>query len=121
MGRFDPAMSLFGAELQTTDSIQALLKGSDMHRRDRLKTVPRLYCADGFSLSAQASDFHRCEPRSLEGPYISVECGLLSRPEPRLMPYLLHEEGIPPEEGTYNYVPTAILVEIINEHGGLIL
>lgn len=37
------------------------------------------------------------------------------------MPYLLYEDGIAPEQSTYNYVPTAILVDLINAHGGFLL
>lgn len=121
MGKFHREISLFGAEFQTVESIQRMLRGSDTHRRNRVKTVPRLVCADGFSISAQASDFHRCEPGALCGPYSAVECGCPSNPEPALMPYLLYEDGIAPEQSTYNYVPTTILVDLINAHGGLLL
>lgn len=121
MGKYYREISLFGAEFQTPDSIQRMLRGSETHRRGRVKTVPRLVCADGFSISAQGSDFHRCEPRSLNGPYAKVECACPSKPEPALMPYLLYEDGIALEQSTYNYVPTTILVDLINAHGGLVL
>lgn len=33
----------------------------------------RVVCADGFTLSVQASDFHYCTPRSKEGPWTHFE------------------------------------------------
>ena len=43
---------------------------------------PRIVCADGFSLSVQASNGHYCTPRSNYGPYSRVEVGYPSSRPP---------------------------------------
>jgi hypothetical protein len=113
--------SLLAPALQTLDSVQRFLRGAEHHRRSRIKVLPRLVCADGFSFSVQASSIHGCEPRTETGPYSSVECGALSRPVAELLPFMMPEEGIPPENGIYRCVPVKLVVQIINDHGGLIL
>jgi len=118
MGQFDRSL---GAKLQTMDSLQSLLHGPDFIRRAQIKALPRLVCSDGFTISVQASDFHRCEPMNVTGPYSSVECAFPSRKTDKLMPYICEEEGIEPEQSCYHFVPVEIVVTIINDHGGLIL
>ena len=111
----------FLAEAQTAVSIQPHLRGSERIRMAQIKVLPRFVCADGFSLSVQASDFHRCSPQNLTGPYSTVECGCLSEPVPELMPYITLEDGIPQTECSYQNVPVEVLVALINQHGGLCL
>jgi hypothetical protein len=43
--------------------------------------APRIECADGFSVSVQASKTHYSTPRSDDGPYTHVECGFARYPE----------------------------------------
>lgn len=107
-------------ETQTLDSVQRRLRGDDIHRRGALKVIPRMVCADGFSFSVQASDFHGCEPRSMTGPYTSVEVGCLSEPADELLPFMM-EEDVPPQDGIYQFVPVELVVQMINDHGGLVL
>ena len=41
--------------------------------------IPRLICANGFTLSIQASKYSYCTPRSNSGPYSEVEVGFPSK------------------------------------------
>lgn len=41
----------------------------------------RIVCADGFSVSVQASRTHYSMPRDNDGPYTHVECGYARYPE----------------------------------------
>jgi hypothetical protein len=86
-----------------------------------MKILPRIRCADGFSMSVQASDFHCCTPKTLDGPYSHVEVGYPSEPQEKLLPYRIAEEDIDLEHSIFGHVPVAVLVEIINDHGGLSL
>jgi regulator of replication initiation timing len=94
---------------------------------------PRIVCADGFSLSVQASSFHYCLPRE-DGPpdwwnyFEEVEVGYIKKkdgepisldPTPRWKQwreYVL-------EDGTcsvYAYVPVDDVLEFIASHGGAV-
>ena len=86
---------------------------------------PRITCADGVSLSVQASEFHYCSPRLNEidhwADYSAVEVG-----------YIEDTDGnafTPPDEwseyadgafpaSVYGYVPTEMVKAFIEEHGG---
>ena len=52
-----------------------------------LKTRPRIFCNDGFSLSVQASRDHYSIPRNNEGPYTHVEVGFPSESDALLTPF----------------------------------
>lgn len=83
---------------------------------------PRIYCADGVSLSVQASKFAYCTPRSDRGPYTEVEVG-----------YIQDEAGLPltpPDtwkyyasgefpSDVYGWVPLDLVAEFIDSHGGM--
>lgn len=75
------------------------------------RIIPHIVCMDGYWLSVQASELHYCTPRTNEGPWITVECMLAG------VPHQL--EGRVDEYGIAAYIPIEIIVEIINEHGGL--
>ncbi len=109
------------AEHLTLPRLQQYLRGSEKIRSAPVKTLPRLNCADGFSISVQASDFHACSPRSLTGPYSHVECALPSQEVATLAPFILDEPGVSPLESVYRNVPVLVVIELINEHGGLAL
>jgi hypothetical protein len=77
-----------------------------------------IVCADGLILSVQASESHYCEPRSNEGPYTHVEVGFPSSRQPVLLPYAENPDD--PTGTVYAYVPTQVVLDVINEHGGMI-
>ena len=75
-------------------------------------------CADGFSMSVQASRFNYCSPRDNTGPWVSVEVGFPSSYEFCLIPYA--EEPDRPTKTVYGYVPNKLVRSIIEVHGGLV-
>jgi hypothetical protein len=79
----------------------------------------RLTCADGFSMSVQASHYHYSKPRTLveSGDYASWEIGFPSAAEYDLLPFA--EEDERPTETVYGFVPTEVVNRIIAKHGGL--
>lgn len=82
------------------------------------RPVPHLTCADGVTLSIQASEGHYCTPRVNSGPYTAVEVGFPSvRPSEAMMEYC--EDGENPTNTVYGYVPMGVVIDFILEHGGL--
>lgn len=80
--------------------------------------IPRIVCADGFSLSVQASYAHYSTPRENDKTtYIKVEVGFPSAREESLMPYAEDKED--PTGTIYAFVPTQIVAAIITDHGGV--
>ena len=76
-------------------------------------------CADGFTMSVQASSGNYCEPRENNADrYESVEIGYPSAKEPLLMPYA--EEPSRPTDTVYGWVPADIVRHIIDKHGGIV-
>lgn len=75
-------------------------------------------CADGFSMSVQASQRSYCEPRDDTGPYTRVEVGF-----PSSYDYYLHryaENPDTPTDTVYGYVPADTVVMCIDAHGGMV-
>jgi hypothetical protein len=69
----------------------------------------RIECADGFSMSVQASAFNYCEPkRDNAEAYTEVEVGFPSHPEPLLARYA--EDASAPTN----------TVDVCAKHGGVL-
>ena len=81
--------------------------------------APLVVCADGFTMSVQASQFHHCAPRQLlkSGEYDAWEIGFPSSPEDLILSFAA--EADKPTDTVYGYVPTAIVDAVIEKHGGL--
>ena len=78
----------------------------------------QITCADGYTVSVQASPSHYCEPREDHGPYTAFELGFPSAHDDLLTPYI--ED--PSEEQTgsvFGYVPLDVVEALIAKHGGL--
>lgn len=78
-------------------------------------------CADGFTISVQASSMHMCHPRDDTGPYTHVEIGYPSSIEPLLFSYvdfLTTEENPSWTEAVYPHVPIELAAAILELHGG---
>lgn len=72
-------------------------------------------CADGFTMSVQASGAHNCSPKSYlsDGDYDQWEVGYTSRPETLL------ERCTEIQPKVYGWVPTDIVNLVIGKHGGI--
>lgn len=84
-----------------------------------LKFVPKIVCADGFSMSVQASKFHYCTPRLSNVSWTQVEVGFPSCRAEQFMPYI-DGEGSDPTNTVYGYVPIEDVVAVIAAHGGFV-
>lgn len=74
-------------------------------------------CADGFTLSIQASDTHRSTPSGNEdAPWAKLELGYPSEIEPLLEPY---SEKPGSWDTVYNYVPWEVVEQVVAKHGGI--
>lgn len=77
-----------------------------------------VYCKDGFNMSVQVGHAMYCEPRLDDAKYyFSMEIGFPSEKEPCLMNYA--EDCDNPTETVYPYVPTFLIDNIIDKHGGM--
>ena len=83
----------------------------------RRKTV---VCKDGFAMSVQASEHHHCHPREsgISMNYASVEVGFPSKKEELLMDWA--EDVDEPTGTVYGYVPSSIIIDVIEKHGGMV-
>ncbi len=75
-------------------------------------------CRDGFSMSVQVSERHYCSPRNNSGPWDSVEVGFPTAMDMLLRPYA--DDPTNPTETVYGYVPSKIILAVVDAHGGLI-
>jgi hypothetical protein len=75
-------------------------------------------CADGFSMSVQASTSAYSRPKENSGPYTAVEVGFPSEEEPLLSSYA--EEPERPTETVYPYVPVDRVTLVLVKHGGVV-
>lgn len=73
--------------------------------------VDSVKCADGTTLSVQASTYHFCTPREDKGPYTEVEVWCASAPV---------TEFEYSEDGPSAYVPIEDVVRFIDNHGGMV-
>lgn len=94
--------------------------GTEIANRKRLCTdrlLPEIICKDGFKMSVQVSSTHYCDPRNNTADYYSeVEVGFPSDKEPLLMQWA--EDPHNPTGTVYGYVPSNIIQNIIQKHGG---
>ena len=76
-------------------------------------------CADGFTVSIQASSNHYCIPKSdATSAYESVELGFPNRPCMFIKDYAEDRANL---TGTvYGYVPAHIVRKMIAAHGGIV-
>jgi hypothetical protein len=79
----------------------------------------RIECADGFSMSVQASAFNYCEPKKDNADvYTQVEVGFPSLAEPLLERYA--EDASALTNTVYPFVPTQAVTDVCAKHGGII-
>jgi|SRR5262245_24558185 len=81
------------------------------------QTASRIVCADGLTMSVQASETHYSSPReSCAWPYAAFEIGFPSMRLPELAQYA---DGDPKHCDVYGFVPAELINRIVREHGGL--
>jgi hypothetical protein len=106
--------------MDTIEKLQALLMDRDARRLGGMRilpTLPRIECADGFSMSVQAGEFLYSTPRENTGPWRAVEIGFPSEACPELMPFA--EDADKPTDTVYSYVPIRVVAYVIDRHGGI--
>lgn len=84
--------------------------------RSRFPLAKRIVCADGFSLSVQATEGAYCSPRRSIGPWHEVEVGFPSA-SPELILQYAEDKGRPTET-VYGYVDIDLVEQLIELHGG---
>ena len=75
-------------------------------------------CADGTSLSVQASEFHYCAPRKSEGPYSNVEVGFVKDKDGVFVKVPKSWREYDSGDGIYGFIPVPLVLEFIMSHGG---
>ena len=82
--------------------------------------VAKVKCADGTTLSVQASDGHYCKPRHNYGPYYELEVGYPSAEPPQSWRTYFDGdwESDDHKESVYGYVPVEEIACFIRSHGG---
>jgi len=112
------------------------------------KVRHHITCADGFTVSVQASETHYCKPRITQyydgehwqkeildkwgmygsgvfeakdsfTPYETVEIGYPSSVEPDILDFA--DGADDPTDTVYGYVPVEIVDKVLEKHGGIAL
>ncbi len=103
--------------MHTPFDFNAYQRTQQFNQRYGGRVMGRITCADGFSLSVQASEMHYCRPRQDDvSEYDAVEVGFPSAVEPLLLPYAERPET--PTHTVYGWVPVNVVNAIVNAHGG---
>jgi hypothetical protein len=100
--------------MSTLDQLQAMLMQPAIEIAPGLSfknVLPAMVCADGTTLSVQASENHYCSPRDDIGPYTEVEVWNVSVAEVPDFEYSSEDPSA--------YVDINSVVAFIDRHGGL--
>jgi len=107
--------------------LATLLDGYVLPEFDSVSTrrfFERVTCADGFSVSVQASEGNYCSPRNNDGPWTSVECGFPTEKDAVLEAWAENPNADLTEDGkvetVYGWVPSQVILGIIESHGGMV-
>lgn len=83
----------------------------------------RIICADGFSISVQASSLHYCLPREDNIPHTHMEGGYPSSTplDPELLGMAeMMNKGADPTQTVYPYVAREVFEREFALHGGIV-
>jgi hypothetical protein len=105
------------AELQRILAPEARRAAGELAASKYLECATPVKCADGFTMSVQASYSHYCSPRDSVGPWHAVEVGFPTEPVEAFMPYIDGEDS-DPTDTVYGYVPLKIVAQVVADHGG---
>lgn len=81
------------------------------------RLAKQVACANGLSMSVQASSTHYCQPRKDEGPWEAVEIGFPTWEVLEINKYA--ESPDRPTDTVYGWVPVELVNKIVQENGGL--
>jgi hypothetical protein len=87
------------------------------------EVAKKTFCADGVSLSIQASRTHYSVPREDTGPYTMVEVGFIEDKKgkqftpPRT--WKKYTDGSDFPNDVYGYIPVKLVERFIKQHGGV--
>lgn len=104
----------------------AIFNTNEFLRKTFSKTIfgtaalrPEAVCADGFTLSIQASGMHYCIPNEdlSDGNYSKVELSYLSEEVEEFLPFAEDDEA--PLATVYGYVPVETVDAVLAKHGGI--
>lgn len=99
------------------DKVNEYLKRT--RKMEKWGVRPDMKCADGFSISVQASVYHYCSPRTMDADqYESVELGYPNMEDPIIADYAENPDDL--TETVYKYVPIEVVNEVIEKHGGIV-
>ena len=105
----------------------AIFNTNEFLRKTFSKTIfgtaalrPEAVCADGFTLSIQASGMHYCIPNEdlSDGDYSKVELSYLSEEVEEFLPFAEDDEA--PLATVYGYVPVETVDAFLAKHGGIV-
>lgn len=100
----------------STDTTEGMMR---TYKEVARKTV----CADGVSLSIQASRTHYSIPREDVGPYVAVEVGYVEDKDGKQFTpprsWKKHTDGSDFPNDVYGYIPVKLVVRFIKAHGGI--
>ena len=85
-------------------------------------TLPKIICADGFSMSVQVGAFLYSTPKKAAKRYSAVEIGFPSKHEILIESYAEghgFENDLDYTETVYPYVPVRIVDQVLKKHGGI--
>ena len=107
--------------MNTSNTLQRMLATSKVPHAGRAfkKQAPYVVCADGATISVQASRIHCCHPRDDEGPYTKVEVGFPTNVDE--MPASWKEYATDADQAVadiYAFIPIELVAQFIDEHGG---
>ena len=91
-----------------------------------MRLHPMVVCADGFTMSVQATGGAYCSPRVENAErYDAVEIGFPSESEDLILKYMeggYGEDGPEPDptKSVYPYVPVSVVSLVLAKHGGMV-
>jgi hypothetical protein len=85
----------------------------------RRPVAEHIRCADGATLSVQASSLHHCTPKSDTGPWEAVEVWYIKGPKGNNVSVTSWNQWGDGLYDPYGYVPIRLVNDFIKRHGGL--
>ena len=90
--------------------------------RHDYSSLPKIICADGFSMSVQVGSFLYSTPKKAAKRYSAVEIGFPSEHEILIESYAEghgFENDLDYIKTVYPYVPVRIVDQVLKKHGGI--